>query len=133
MARRYISRAYVQIDGVDLEADEANWKGTKEQELKKTMNRQRRARGRVRGVPEYELTLTFSLYDGDEIQTKLHELWADDAEFTVIFEYEDGGFRTFSDSAINDLDGPTREGEGATITATMDAITMEYDPPAAFG
>jgi hypothetical protein len=132
MANTYISRAFISIDGVEYEADSATWKATKETEMKKPMNRQRRGRGRTRAVPDYELTMEFSIFENSDLLRTLVDLFQNEAEFKVVYELENGDIMRFTDSAINDLDQSNTEGEGSTITATLDAIHMDLDPAEAF-
>jgi len=132
MPNQYVSRAFISLNGVEYEADSATWKATKDRTMKKPMNRQRQARGRTRAVPDFELTMEFSLFANSDLLQFLVAAFKDETEFPAVYELEGGDTLRFGDVSVNDLDQSNAEGDGATITVTLDAITMDLDPASSF-
>jgi hypothetical protein len=132
MADANLSRAFVSLSGIEVEAMSAGWKGTKEQPLSKPMRRARRAKGRVKAIPEYELTMEFEPVENDNVHALLDDAWQADAEFPVVYEYEDGSRRSFGEVAIDDIEETNTDGEAQKLTLTLTALTMDFDGSSTF-
>jgi hypothetical protein len=127
MSEFAVSRAFVKIDGEIVEAESATWKATKETTVKKPMRRQRKPKGRTRAVPDYELTMEFSLYENDGLLRRLLSAFQNEEELPVTYELENSDILRFIDCAVNDIDQSNSEGDGATVTITMDAMDLTAD------
>ena len=80
MAEKYAGSAVLEVNGVEIEITDLNVTTQSGRKLVKTMNSEGRARGFVKGIATWELSLTASLsIDGSEID------WAEinDAKITV--------------------------------------------------
>lgn len=123
MATEYVHRVFLNIEGTELEAEESSYRASKEQEAVATMNRQNRAKGFIRGIPSFELTLTIPLnQDGHAVD--LDRLFLDDTLFDVKMTYEGGAVRQFKDCSISDLDNASRVNESTKTTLTAQALDM---------
>lgn len=126
MATEFVSRAFLEVNGVTIEAKEASYKVSQEQEIVNTMNPRARGQGYVDGIPTFELTLVVPLpQDGHPVN--FDALMLDKTLFDVKFIYDGGKARQFKDCKIKDLDTPSREGEGTDVTITADALDMFID------
>lgn len=123
MATEYVSRAFLEIDGTVIEAKEASYKVSQDQELVNTMNKKRRSTGYIDGIPTFELSVVIPLpQDGHAIN--FDKMMLDGTLFETKYEYEGGQARSFTDCKIKDVDNPSREGEGTDTTLTIDALDM---------
>lgn len=123
MATDYVARAFLEIDGTLIEAKEASYKITREQEMVNTMNEKQRSTGYIDGIPAFELSLVVPLPRGGH-SVNFDQLCLDGTLFETKFLYEGGQSRTFRDCKIKDVDNPSREGEGTDTTITCDALDM---------
>ncbi len=123
MAER-IDRAYLDIDGEEIECDsiEISFDGSKEP--RETMNRRNRPSSHKHGVPKVSISAEFPM-DLDH-QTKFVKMQAENTRFTTVIEYagDSGGSRTVTvlDCEIYEANFSASVGDNTTISLEIQGL-----------
>jgi len=125
MATQYVDRAFLSVDGADIEAKSINWKGSADgHEPVKVMSRENRAKGYTRGPLIFELSIVIPMKQAKGSEVDVEKLFSDETLFTTVVEYRGGRTRSFTDCMIKEIDVPAEESGITDISITLDALQM---------
>lgn len=124
MASQYVSRAFMEINGVELEFDEIEYELNKNTERVNNMNRENRTKGFIRPIPEISITGTISLPQGG-LALDLDALALSNSEFPVSILYDDGKARTFTDCTLDRVSVKSAHGEKTEYSIEIMATDMQ--------
>jgi hypothetical protein len=123
----YVARAYLVIDGAEIECSAIDNEGASNTTRINTMNRQNRTRGYVQGVPEESFTATIPIPHGG-LGIDLHTMKRDKVTFGAAIEYEDGSSDVYTDAVIDRMSMKAGQAEAAEYTLECMAIEMQHLP-----
>jgi hypothetical protein len=128
MAQEYVDRAYLSVDGTEIECEEITYRLSRDgQDTVKTMNRLNRGSGFSGGVVTAELTAQVPEPKGGHA-VNFDQLLADGTVFNAVIEYEGGTRRLFRECRVRDVEGATRQGDKGMATLTIDCLKPSFEP-----
>ena len=123
MSTLYVSRAYLEINGTQVECSDLEYSSENGVDKVKTMNRANRSKGYVDGIPDWSFTATVPVpHEG--LPISLDDVFADRIEFDAMIELEGGAQRQFSSCRISSLSLKSADGERVEYSLDCMALDM---------
>lgn len=124
-----VDRAFVDVDGEQIECESIDVRITGNKAPVKVMNRENRAKGHHAGVPDIAITLTFP--QDLDLTTRFGQMLKDKTRFTVTEEAqgESGAVSgaSYLDCEVYDVSASAREGANKMLTVEIGALDWIED------